>query len=117
MKTVQVAIQDSGYADSIRNLLSRDGSHLVHLVREPDPTVAGVILVDSARLDCTPLLLQEHRRLIVMARKDCRDLAKIWDAGVRHVVFEGDSPDMTRVVVLGVELGLSWALSAQALPQ
>ena len=105
MKTVQVAIQDPGYADSIRDLLVQDGSHRVHLVESPDLSLGGVIVVDSDHLDALPLS-NEKERLVVMVHKERDDLLKIWDAGVRHVVFQGDPPQTARVVVLGVELGL-----------
>jgi hypothetical protein len=105
MKTVQVAIQDPGYADSIRDLLVQDGSHRVHLVERPDPALEGVIIADAAHLDGLPLS-NEKERLVVMVHKERDDLLKIWDAGVRHVVFQGDPPQTARVVVLGVELGL-----------
>jgi hypothetical protein len=106
MKTVQVAIQDSGYADAIRNLLVQDGVHRVHLVARPDLTLGGVIVVDAADLDGFPLLAIERERLVVFAHKEHDDLSKIWDAGVRHVLFDGDPPRMARVAVLGVELSL-----------
>ena len=105
MKTVQVAIQDPGYADSIRDLLIQDGSHRVHLVEQPDPTLEGVIIADVTHLDGLPLS-NEKERLVVLVHKERDDLFKIWDAGVRHVVFQGDPPQTARVVVLGVELGL-----------
>jgi len=105
MKTVQVAIQDPEYADSVRNLLIQDGGHLVHLVPKPDVTLDGVIVVDAADLDGLPLS-NEKERLVVMVRKEQEDLSKIWEAGVRHVVFEGDPPQTARVIVLGVELSL-----------
>jgi hypothetical protein len=105
MKTVQVAIQDPGYADSIRSLLVQDGVHQVHLVEKPDLTLDGVIVVDAANLDGFPLPPNRRERLIVVV-KERDDLPRIWDAGVRHVVFLGDSPDTARVVVLGVELAL-----------
>jgi hypothetical protein len=107
MKTVQVAIPDPEYADSIRNLLVEDGRHQVHLVERPDLTLGGVILVDAAHLDTVPLPPSEPKRLIVLVRKERDDLFKIWDAGVRHVLFHGDSPQMACVVVLSVELDLS----------
>jgi hypothetical protein len=106
MKTVQVAIPDPEYADSIRNLLVQDGSRRVHLVERPDLSLGGVILVDAAHLDGLPLPPKEQKRLIVLVRKERDDLFKIWDAGVRHVLFHGDSPQTARIVVLGVELGL-----------
>jgi hypothetical protein len=106
MKTVQVAIQDPEYADSIRKLLVEDGGHRVHLVERPDLTLGGVIVMDAANLDGLPLLPNQQQRLVVVVRKETDDLSKIWDVGVRHVVFHGDPPHTARVVVLGVELGL-----------
>jgi hypothetical protein len=106
MKTVQVAIQDPEYADAIRNVLVRDGVHRVHLVERPDLTLGGVIVMDAANLGGFPLPAKEQERLLVFVRKQHGDLSKIWDAGVRHVVFEGDSPHTARIAVLAVELGL-----------
>ena len=107
MKLVQVAIPDPEYADSIRNLLVQDRGHRVQLVERPDVTLGGVIIVDAANLDSLRLPPKERERLIVLVRKERDDLFKIWDAGVRHVVFDGDPPQTARVVVLGVELGLA----------
>ena len=106
MKTVQVAIQDPAYAESIRDLLSQEAGHRVDLVERPDVTVEGVIIVDAAHLSNFPTLAKE-RRLVVMVQKDRDDLSKIWDAGARHVLFYGDPPHRVRVVVLGLELSLS----------
>jgi hypothetical protein len=107
VKTVQVAIQDPGFADSIRNLLSHDAKHQVHLVETPDLSVGGVIIVDAAHLNSFPTLLNEQKRLVVMVHKDRDDLSKIWDAGVRYVLFYGDTPQRVRVAVLGIELSLA----------
>jgi hypothetical protein len=41
-----------------------------------------------------------------MVYKERDDLSKIWDAGVRHVIFHADSPKMVRLAVLGLELSL-----------
>ncbi len=108
MKTVQVTIQDPVYADSIRKLLSRDGRHRVHLVKMPDVSLNGVIVIDAAHLDEHWLLANEPERLVVIVRKECDNLSKIWDAGVRHVVFYEDKPHAVRIVVLGVELVLGF---------
>src|ERR1700749_5107711 len=107
MKTVQVAIHDSVYADSIRELLLQDGGHIVSLVELPDVTLGGVILVESTDLGGLPLLIQEQERLVVIVSKELDDLEKIWDAGVRHVLFYGDPPQRARILVLAVELTLS----------
>jgi hypothetical protein len=106
MKTVQVAIQDPTYADSIRKLLLQDGRHKVHVVAMPDVKLAGVIVVDATELQSFPSLAKEQQRLVVVVHKDRDDLTKVWDAGVRHVVFHGDPPHKARIVVLGAELTL-----------
>src|ERR1700735_2388857 len=102
MKTVQVAVQDPGYADSIRSLLLEDGSRRVQLVEKPDPALEGVIIMDSAGLGGDPLLPDEQERVILIVREERDDLSRIWDAGVRHVVFRNDPPQTARVVVVGV---------------
>jgi hypothetical protein len=112
MKTVQVAIPDPEYADSIRTLLSQDGRHRVQVVDRPDVSLDGVIVVDAANLDSLSLLPNEHERLVVVVHKGRDDLSKIWGAGVRHVVFHGDPPHAARVVVLAVELILGVRASA-----
>jgi hypothetical protein len=106
MKTVQVAIQDPEYADSIRSALFEDGNHRVHLVEMPDATLEGVIVVDAMRLKSFPLLANELERVIVLVNKERDDLSKVWDAGIRHVLFHGDPPHMARLMVLGMELAL-----------
>jgi hypothetical protein len=107
MKTVQVAIPDAAYADCIRNLLLQDGNRLVHLVATPDVSLEGVIIVDAANLSSLALLPKHQERLIVMVHKERDDLSKIWDAGVRHVIFSADPPKMVRLAVLGLELSLA----------
>ena len=107
MKTVQVAIQDPECADSIRSALCEDGNHRVHLVEMPDTTLEGVIVVDAMRLNRFPLLAHEQERLIVLVHKEHDDLSRVWDAGVRHVLFHGDPPHVARIMVLGMELRLA----------
>ena len=107
VKTVQVAIQDPVYADCIRSLLSEDGRHQVQLVQKPNIKLAGVIVLDAAYLGCVSTPASEQHRLIVVAHKREDDLGKIWDAGVRHVIFYGDPPQNVRIAVLALELSLS----------
>lgn len=106
MKTVQLAIQDPEYAGSIRDLLVQDGAHQVQVVETPDMAQAGVIVMDATQLPRLTMPPKEQERLVVMVRKERDDLSKIWNAGVRHVVFHGDPPQNARVMVLGVELNL-----------
>jgi hypothetical protein len=100
------------FADSIRGLLLEDGRHQVHLVEMPDASLAGVMIVDSILFNNVPSLANQQKRLVVMAHKERDDLAKIWDAGVRHVLFYGDSPLKVRVAVLGMELSLAASVAS-----
>jgi hypothetical protein len=107
MKTVQVAIQNSRYAETLRELLSQDVRRRIHLSTTPDLSLEGVIMVDLANLHAQPRLIQEQARLIVIVDKKRDDLSEIWEAGVRHVVFYGDPSHFTSGMVLGRELTLN----------
>jgi hypothetical protein len=107
MKTVQVAIHDSEQANTLRKLLVGDGVHQVHLVERPSIAIAGVIVMDIDHLERSGALAGARDRLIVMASKASADLARLWEAGVRHVVFHGDAPPAVRVAVLATELSLT----------
>jgi len=106
VKTIQVALRDPIYADTLRGLLAHDQLRDIHLVANPDLCTPGVIIVDAAGLQDFPPLFQEPDRLIVVAHKN-DDLSKIWEAGVRHVLFHGDPPETTNTVILGLELSLA----------
>jgi hypothetical protein len=105
MKTVQLAIRDSEYAQSLRNLLLRDGTHKVYLADRPDLDMDGVIVIDEARFGSSALPPAEPERYVVVTRKGA-DLARVWDAGIRHVVFEADSPNTAQLAVIAAELRL-----------
>jgi aspartate 1-decarboxylase len=90
----------------LRDLLLVDGVHQVHLVERPNLAIAGVIVMDLDHLDRSGALAAERERLVVMASKARIDLARVWKAGVRHVVFRGDAPRTVRVAVLATELTL-----------
>lgn len=108
IKTVQLALRDHDYATAICNLLTEDRLRRVFIAGFPDPAIEGIIFIDSFRLYELPLLTQQPERLVVMVQKDLDDLSKIWDAGVRHVIFHGDPPQTACAMVLGLE----WALGA-----
>ncbi len=109
MRTVQVALRDSEQAHSLRDLLLRDGVHQVHLVTQPDTAVAGVIVMDIDHLESSGALPGDQERVVVVASKANTDLAKVWNAGVRRVVFHGDDLRTLRVAVLATELTLAAA--------
>jgi hypothetical protein len=107
VKTVQVAIPDPAYADSVRNLLIQDVRHQVHLVERPNFDLPGVIILDAICVNSFPTVAKEQKRLLVLAHKERDDLAKLWDAGIRHVLFYEDTPQWLTMQVLGIELSLS----------
>lgn len=106
MTTVQLAIPDSAYAQSLRNLLARDGAHRVLLVEKPDLSLNGVVVVDGSRLDDLSLPGSQPERFVVITRKGADHLTKAWETGVRHVVFEEDSVNTGQLAVMAAELRL-----------
>lgn len=80
--------------------------HRVLLAHAPNASTEGVIFIDSAQLDDFAPLLKQPERLIVIVHKERDELSKLWDAGVRHVIFYGDPPQTARTMVLSVELAL-----------
>ena len=105
MKTVQLALHDVEYAQSLRTLLLRDGSHRVVMVDHPDLKLDGVVVVDGG-VDNLSMLEFEPERFVVLTRKGTDNLSKVWEAGVRHVVFEGDSPNTAQLAIIAAELRL-----------
>jgi hypothetical protein len=107
MKTVQLAIRDSDYARSLRNSLLRDGMHRVYLVEQPDLRIDGVVVIDGTKIENLSCAAQPER-FVVIARKGADSLSQLWNAGIRHVVFEGDSPNTAQLAVVAAELRLPY---------
>lgn len=105
MKTVQLAIRNSEYAQSLRNLLLRDGTHRVYVVDQPDLRLDGVVVIDESRFE-TLAEDPAPERFVVVTRKDTDHLSRVWDAGIRHVVFEEDSPNTAQLAIIAAELRL-----------
>ena len=114
MKTIQIAIKDSEYAETLRALLVRDGSHRVYSVDQPDLRLDGVIVVDGNQADSFSCLEGDAERFVVITRKGSDQLSRIWNAGVRHVVFEGDAPSTAHLAIIAAELRLPKTGKARA---
>ena len=104
MSTVQLAIKNPRYAAALADLLKRDGSHEVVLADRPDLASGGVIVMEGNRPENLMLFEAQPERFVVIARKDAGLLSRIWDAGVRHVVFEEDSPTTALLAIIAAEL-------------
>jgi hypothetical protein len=106
MKTVQLAIRDSDYAQLLRNLLLRDGMHRVYLVDRPDLQLDGVIVIDESGFQNVTLHDSEPDRFVVITRNGTDHLSRVWDAGIRHVVFEEDPANTAQLAIIAAELRL-----------
>jgi hypothetical protein len=104
MHTVQLAIENQRYGALLAGLLEQDGMHDVVFADRPDLGVAGVIVVDGGRLEDLLLFEAQPERFVVITGRDAGLLARIWDAGVRHVVFEEDPPSTAMLAVIAAEL-------------
>ena len=112
MSTVQLAIRNQRYAAALAELLQKDGEHHVVFVDRPDLSVDGIMVVDGNRAENLALFEREPGRFVVIARKDAELLAKVWEAGVRHVVFEEDSAATALLSVIAAELRIPHQFSA-----
>jgi len=115
MKTVQLAIGNTEYAQLLRDLLLRDGNHRVYLVDSPDLRLDGIVMVDGDRYENLRLLDSEPERFVVMAHKGSDSLSRIWEAGVRHVLFDGDPPNTAQLAIIAAELRLPNAKTSRTL--
>ena len=104
MKTVQLALENTEYAHSLRDLLLRDGTHRVYLVDRPDLRLDGIVMIDGDRTSNLSVLDSEPERFVVVTHKESDALARIWDAGVRHVLFAGDSPKTAQLAIIAAEM-------------
>jgi urease accessory protein UreE len=104
MSTVQLAIRNQRYAAALADLLQHDGSHRVVFAEKPDLKVDGIIVLDGNKMENLLLFEAQPERFVVITRKDAGLLARVWDAGVRHVVFEEDAPSLAMLAVIAAEL-------------
>lgn len=103
MATVQLAVRNRRYAAALADLLRQDESRDVLFVDSPRPLVDGIIVVDG-RPENLLLLEAQPERFVVVTGNDANILSSVWHAGVRHVVFEGDSPATAFLAVVAAEL-------------
>lgn len=103
MTTVQIAIADQVYAQTITGLLHREGRYRLLMVAEPDLTLEGVIVLDCEHLDQLGELDNPERFVLITAKYPDK-LARLWNAGVRHVAFREDSPRLVQLAVSAAEL-------------
>jgi hypothetical protein len=106
MKTIQLAIRDPGYALSLRKLLLGDGAHRVYLMDRPNLELEGVVVIDESGFQNLAQHDPKPERFVIITRKGAENLSGVWDAGIRHVVFEEDPPHITQLAIIAAELRL-----------
>jgi hypothetical protein len=115
MTHVQIAITDPYYAHALGDLLMADGQHQVHIVNYPNLTIDGVVVVDDtivSRITSSPGL--DFDRCVIFIQKLSFDANKLCYAGVHHVIYANQPPDVGRLVVLAAEkLGSSAVLNLE----
>src|SRR5271168_624221 len=104
MLLVQLSIQDRKYATALAELLRADGSHNVVCTDSPDLGLDGVVVVDASRTESLQLFASRPERFVVIASQDAGLLSRVWEAGVRHVVFEEDGLSTMLLAVIAAEL-------------
>jgi len=104
---VQIALEDESYAEQLRDLLEADGKHRAYIVAEPDPTFAGVMVLDETTVD--HLVVPKGRdamRFFVLANKGA-DPNILWQAGVRRLLPAKHPAELVLFAILYTELLLS----------
>lgn len=105
MTTVQLAINDREYAFFLRSVLLRGGEYEVVIVDRPDPRIPGLLVVADTLLD--GLTSYDPSRLIVIAgRRDAAHLNRLWEAGLRNVIFTGDPLQTAYLAIVAAQLRL-----------
>ena len=107
MAMIQLAIEDPAYARCVRSLLLRNGAHRqVYITDLPELNLGGVIVITKKKLDKLSPARKDIQRLLVIAKNDHESLSQLWAAGIRHVVFEADSPATAALAILALEASL-----------
>ena len=105
-KIVQLVLRNSGYAAWFRTLLLKDGAHHVVHADRPDMRIGGVVVIDEDNfVGLSPILNPE--RFMVIAHKGTDLIPRIFDSGIRHVVFEEDSLGSAQLAIVGIEMKLA----------
>lgn len=105
------------YAQSLGKLLSHDGEHRVYPVEQPNSLLGGVVVMDECSFLHLSLEDMATERIVLVLHKTTNILDKVWDSGIRHVVFEGNSLEVAQLAVSAAELRLRTVLTERTVPQ
>jgi hypothetical protein len=104
MQTVQLSITDGPYAAAVREALSRSCAWHVESVSDPDATQQCVLVLDEFAFAKLPLPLSNPERIVLIARKNPRALAKAWEAGIVSVISPDDPISTVLLAIMAAAL-------------
>jgi hypothetical protein len=104
---VQIAIEDQLYAEELRGLLEQDNKHRVYIVDRPNPTIAGVVVLDETTVGHIAVLEESDARRYFVLGNEASDPNRLWHAGVRRLLPAKEPIELVRLAILFTELLLS----------
>ena len=66
--------------------------------------IDGVVVIDGSKLENLTPYVEQSERFVVITRTGNDLLVRLWSAGIRHVVFEGDAPSTVQPAIIAAEL-------------
>ncbi len=106
---IQLALADPAYRSALQSLLERDAATSICCVENPDPAVAGVLVLDTEHLRRMPLPIRSPERIVLVVGNRSDDLTTAWNAGLKCVVFREDPIGTAALAVLCAGLQTSEA--------
>jgi hypothetical protein len=116
MACVQILLPENEYASHLQRLLGRESDCECKRVARPEWDVGGPIVADRAAVERFPELLEHPDRLVPVATKDPAYQARLWEHGIRYVVFDTDPPSTAVLAILSAALRERSQSSAKADP-
>ena len=104
MRTVQVAVTDTGYANSLKEALSHSAPWHIEFVDRPNLESPSVLVLDEHALDGLSLPLVHPQRVVLITRQDPQLLTHAWDAGIVSVVSPDDSLPTVLLAIMAAAL-------------
>jgi len=104
MRTVQLSIADTGYAEHLKNALQRSGPWRVERVDYPHVVEGSVMVLDELAFARLPHLLENPERVVLITHQDPELLAQAWEAGIVSVVSNDDSVATVLLAIMAASL-------------
>jgi len=104
MERVQIALADEKYSKALAAMLGRSGAWDTVAVDVPDPSLGGVMVVDSESLERLPHPLACLDRIVLVTRNNPEQLSRAWEVGIHSVVFDNDPLNTAELAIMAASL-------------